>query len=86
MKNKRTKFMDDLMNEVINYGGVAAKRCDVYQHALDACLSRLGPKEPDRDKRAKAVADLFAFGPRAEALTPEEASKLIPWDVFLAIY
>ena len=64
-----TRFMDELMAEKISYGGLVASRIDAYRHALSCCLSR--PDCPSR-RDAEKVADMFAFGPRAVALSDDE--------------
>lgn len=74
-----------LMAERINYGGVCGTRAQVYAHALKACLSRLGPDEPNRRRRAELAADHFACGRHAKALTEAEAARLMPWEQFLGI-
>ena len=71
-------FMSALMSERINYGGVACRRSVAYEHALSACLSRLPESEPNREAMAKRGAEMFAFGPRAKALTNSEAAMLLP--------
>ncbi len=71
-----------MMGELINYGGFALPRATVYAHAWDACLSQLPPDSPDRYKRARAGADMFAFGPRAKALSPGEAACLLTIEDF----
>ncbi len=50
--------------ELINYGGVATTRTEVYRQALEAT----------GDKKA---AEFFAFGPQAKALSPDEAKALV---------
>jgi hypothetical protein len=73
---KRARFMDELMAEVIRYGGLPVRRCDAYSHALAALLTRTN------DRRAAArAAEWFAFGARtlpidAVPLTPEELEAL----------
>ena len=73
----RTKFMDELMNEVVCYGGMAATRHEVYRHALAACLS-----DPDcpSESAARKAADRFAFGPQAVTLSAEQAAALPQFD------
>ncbi len=79
---KKPTLIDNLMAELINYGGFALPRSAVYEDALAACFSRLPEDMPDRERKARQGADLFAFGPRAVALTPEQAAKLIPASEF----
>ena len=67
-------FMDELMAEIINYGGVAVPRSFAYKHAL-------------RVTGSEKCADWFAFGGivcNAKQLTPGEAARLIPLDVAVA--
>ena len=64
-------FMDELMAELINYGGIAAPRSAVYAHALSATGS-------------ERAADMFAFGFRATALTDGQAAGLISYAEALA--
>ena len=71
------RFMDALMNETICYGGMAARRCEVYRDALATLLTR--PDCPSHSS-AKKAADMFAFGPRAVALTKKEAATLPQFD------
>lgn len=49
------RLSDAVLNQVILYGGLPVRRCDVYRDAL----RRTG------DKRA---ADMFAFGPQVTPL------------------
>lgn len=49
------QIVDGLMNEVILYGGIPMRRCDVYRDALEATGSH-------------KAADMFAFGLRARAV------------------
>ncbi len=71
---KKKTAVDKLMAETINYGGMAATREQAYFHALQA--ARRPGIEIDRVKKA---AELFAFGPRAKSIGPEEAEKLLPF-------
>ncbi len=54
---------DNLLNEVILYGGLPYKRVDVYRHALETTDSR-------------KAADMFAFSKKAIDMTPMDASTL----------
>lgn len=83
MAAKRKTIVDNLMAEVISYGGIAATRIQAYEHALACCMSRL-EGEPDQERRARLGADQFAFGSRAKALSADEAACLIPWDYAVA--
>lgn len=74
-KAKKKTAVEELMAETINYGGMAATREQAYSHALDAC-SRPGVSK-DRTRRA---AEMFAFGPKAKAIDPEAAKKLISFN------
>ena len=68
-------FRQELESEVINYGGMVATRKQAFEHALEAC------KKPGiSDARVRQAAELFAYGPRAKAITKDEAAKLIPFD------
>jgi hypothetical protein len=75
----RSNVVTRLMAERINYGGIAATREQVYDHALEVCRANL-EGEPDADKRARAGADMFAFGPRTKPLSDAEAAQLIQWE------
>jgi hypothetical protein len=63
----RSRFMDELMNEVIRYGGLPVRRYDVYRDAL----ARTGNDQ---------AAQRFAFLPRAiegvEPISREELEAL----------
>lgn len=73
--SKKKNFREELESEVINYGGMAATRLQAYNHALEAC------KKPGiSEDRVREAADMFAYGPRAKALTANEAAKLLPFD------
>ena len=65
-----SKFMDEMMAEMICYGGQAATRAEAYEHAL-SCMAD-APTKMDADR----AAQMFAFGPRAITLTPEQAARL----------
>lgn len=58
MRRRKPTFVDEMMNEVISYGGLPVRRHHVYQDVL----KRTG---------SKWAADLFAFGPRARAIEAE---------------
>ena len=70
-----TKFMSALMSEFISYGGMAATREEVYKDALDVALSNGRTRN-----EAERSADLFAFGPNAIALTPEQVATRLRFD------
>lgn len=69
----RTRFIDELMAEVILYGGLPVRRCDVYDHALKVARTYDVTKE-----QAYRAAELYAFGPRARAvdMAPLTAAEL----------
>lgn len=70
--SKRRNIVDEVMNEIINYGGIAARRGDAYLHAL-ACAKAKGA-----DKRsAPRCADYATM--MKQAISSEEAACLIPW-------
>ena len=66
-----TRFIDQLMAEMINYGGMAATREEVYADALKVCRTRT-----DNPRQAARAADMFAFGPRTVVLTPEQVAAM----------
>ena len=70
-----TRFINELMAEMIKYGGMAATREEVYADALKVC----GTRTNDPCQAARA-ADLFAFGPRTVVLTQEEIAALPRFD------
>jgi hypothetical protein len=74
-----SQVLTRLMAERINYGGIAATREQVYDHALSVCRANL-EGQPDADKRARLGADMFAFGPRTRPLSDDEAAGLISWE------
>lgn len=76
------RFMDELMAEVILYGGLPVRRSDAYDDALKRITSRWEGQGIGRDRMRRA-AELYAFGPnvrRAPAdwqpLTTEELEAL----------
>jgi hypothetical protein len=79
----RSNLMAELMAETINYGGIAATREQVYDHALRCARSRL-TGEPDAERRAMLAADQFAFGRQAVALAPDDVARRIPWETAVA--
>lgn len=78
MRTNGKTIVSRLMAEVINYGGIAGTRAQVYEHALSVCMSQL-EGEPNQARRARLGADQFAFGTRARAMKPNEAACLIQW-------
>lgn len=60
---KKTRFIDELMNETIVYGGLRATRQEVFDDVI-----ALG--------HTAKIADMFAFGPRAVAVDPESVRHL----------
>lgn len=65
------KHIKVLMQERINYGGIAATRAQIY-----ADIERRIPEAPFR---GIGSADWWAFSPKA--LTDEQADALIPWGI-----
>ena len=55
---RRRTLIDELMAEVILYGGLPVRRADAYEDAL----MRTGSHK---------LADAYAFGPRAKAIDAE---------------
>ncbi len=71
VKPRKLNAVDQIMAEVINYGGIACPRGVAYQHALE-CAKSKGASNPAR------CADLCTMIARHVALSSEEASRLIP--------
>lgn len=66
IRAKRQRFLDEMMAEVILYGGLPCRRSDVYRDAL----ARTG---------SMRAADRFAFLPKAidaEPITREQLEAL----------
>jgi hypothetical protein len=70
-----TKFLDELMSEMIQYGGMAATRAEAYQWSFDCAIS----KGADRST-ADRCAQQSAFGLRTVTLTSQEVSALPRFD------
>ncbi len=79
MAAKRKTLVQQVAEQVINYGGIAATRAQAYDHAFAACLSRIPADYPNRRQEAAKGAEQFAFGVRAKEVTKEFAARLIPW-------
>lgn len=85
MKRKVT-IADALMAEVILYGGLPARRADVYAHALATLRTYIGTdngRRPVTEEDARRGAEQFAFGFNtrlapvgAVPLTLDELNKL----------
>lgn len=61
MRQQRKTLADRIMNEVILYGGLPMRRCDVYTLATE----HLGGQA-----RGRSGADYFAFAPAAVEMEP----------------
>ena len=66
--------VQEIMDEIIDYGGVATPRGTAWLHARDCALS----KGADERSAAKC-ADWAALSGKCKALTPEEAAGLIQY-------
>lgn len=71
MTATRTRSGSTIPTEVINYGGMAATRLQVYQ---DIQL-----RFPENPKQGIGSADWYAFSP--PALTADEIEQRIPWGI-----
>lgn len=61
---KRRTVVDEMMAEVIIYGGLPVRRYDVYRDALKRARTRIGDDNggrPITEKDCRKVADMFAF-------------------------
>jgi len=80
----RRRFMDELMAEVILYGGLPVSRGDVYEDALTRLRIRIGDDNggrPITEQDCQRGAEQFAFGVRtkivdAVPLSCEELKRL----------
>lgn len=79
MARKKT-LIQQVAEQVINYGGIAATRAQAYGHAYEVCLSRIPANYPNRKQEAAKGAEQFAFGVRAKEIDGEFAACLIQWD------
>jgi len=87
MTKRQLTIINDLMNEVILYGGLPVRRADVYAHALKTLQTYIGADNggrPVTPQDARRGADAFAFGfntksapPGAVPLTREELDDLL---------
>ena len=68
-------ILDEIMAEMINYGGMAATRGEAYQWSFDCAKS----KGAD-DRSAARCADQSALCSHAVTLTPEQAARLSRFD------
>lgn len=68
-------FFQELMDEMICYGGMVATRGEVYADAFRV-LTHNAAREGYKPREAKAVAhkwaDVYAFGPQANRMSAEE--------------
>lgn len=77
---RRRSIVTDLMHEVILYGGLPVRRCDVYDHALRTLRTHIGVTEGATEQACQRAADRFAFGQQtrrvnAEPLTAAELAR-----------
>lgn len=60
-----SSFMRDLMDEFINYGGMAATRAEVFHDVQEICthnaVVKFGMMSNDARKAGEKAADWFAF-------------------------
>ena len=64
-------IVNEMMSQMICYGGMAATRAEVYKDALKICRTRT-----DTEGQARRGADQFAFGDAAVTLTSDQAAAL----------
>jgi hypothetical protein len=69
------KFVDELMAEMIQYGGMAATRGEAYRWGFDCAISQ-GASKASADR----CGQQSAFGLKAVTLTPEQAAALPRFD------
>jgi len=74
----KQSIVSEVMQEVVIYGGLPARRCDVYDHALRTLRTRIGADnggKPVSEQDCRRAAEMFAFGFNTK-LAPEGTMPL----------
>lgn len=75
---RRRTIVDEVMEEIIIYGGLPVRRGDAYTHALRTLRTRIGDDNggrPITEADARRGAEMFAFGYQTR-LAPADAVPL----------
>ncbi len=75
-----SRFFDDLMNQMISYGGMVATRAEVYADAFSVGIHNAeveGYGKREARQVAHRWADVYAFGPQAKIMPSLEVTQRI---------